>query len=465
MGLEFLIKDKTTHYTAMKNKCDMIRNMKAPKSVKECRTFCGMVNFLSTFCKNLRQLLIPIYELTKKHTRFQWTDKHQKAFEDIKQLLVKPPILRMVSGSGFFCLESDTSRSAAGGTLYQWQDNEWVLVGYHSKRLPDAVHNYGVTELELTGLLTNIHGFEQKLTNNYFEAIVDHKAIDYLKKSKHESMSTRLATLLGRLMKYTFNLKYLEGNKLKVSDALSRLYIEEKHKINDVIPLNFLLHFTDHQFLKQYTHLANRLYVHKQIKKVARSQSNYDRKAKNKPITRYEVPVIERKTRQQPPGVPNTAQLPINDHDLKHDPQPAVDKAIAIFKIGNQNLLEQDVIINSPLTIKQDQIEKQVVNTIRDIPDEMYMPPHLLIEPQDKLSVFRKHIPKQQEIDALLQDLRERVLHNLIVNLDTKDLAESYTTSLRYKDIYNYIADGWLVGNVNTQKKIAGEAENYIIIN
>ena len=164
--------------------------MKAPKSVKECRTFCGMVNFLSTFCKNLQQLLIPIYKLTKKHACFVWTDKHQKTFEDIKQLLVKPPVLRMVSGNGFFRLESDTSRTAAGATLYQWQNNEWVLVGYHSKCLPDAVCNYGVTELELTGLLANIHGFEQKLNNNYFEAIVDHKAIDYLIKSKHEPTST-----------------------------------------------------------------------------------------------------------------------------------------------------------------------------------------------------------------------------------------------------------------------------------
>ena len=93
MGLEFLIKDGTAHYTAMRDKCDAIRNMKAPKSVKECRTFCGMVNFLSTFCKNLRQLSIPIYELTKKHARFTWTDKHQKAFDEIKQLLVKPPVL------------------------------------------------------------------------------------------------------------------------------------------------------------------------------------------------------------------------------------------------------------------------------------------------------------------------------------------------------------------------------------
>ena len=53
MGLEFLIKDGTAHYTAMRDKCDAIHNMKALKSVKECRTFCGMVNFLSIFCKNL----------------------------------------------------------------------------------------------------------------------------------------------------------------------------------------------------------------------------------------------------------------------------------------------------------------------------------------------------------------------------------------------------------------------------
>ena len=95
--------------------------------------------------------------------------------------------------------------------------------------------------------------------------------------------------------------------------------------------------------------------------------------------------------------------------------------------------------IDKPLTIKQDQESKQVINTIREPPPEMYMLPHLLIAPQDKLSLFRKHIPKQKEIDALLKDLRKRVLHNLMVNLDTKDLIEHYSTSLRYRNIYNYV--------------------------
>ena len=121
--------------------------------------------------------------------------------------------------------------------------------------------------------------------------------------------------------------------------------------------------------------------------------------------------------------------------------------------------------IDKPLTIRQDQEEKQVINTIQEVSPEMYTPPHLLIAPQDKLSLFRKHIPKQQEINTLLKNLCKWVLHNLMVNLDTKDLIESYTVSLRYREIYNYIADGRLPGNAITQKKVAGEATNYIIVN
>ena len=403
----------------------------------------------------MQQLLIPIYELTKEHTCFAWTDKHQTAFEKIKQLLVKPPVLQMVSENGFFHLESGTSRTAAGATLYQWQNNEWVLVGYHSKRLPDAVQNYGVTELELTGLLTNIHGFEQKLNNNYFEAIVDHKAIDYLIKSKHEPTSTWLVTLLDCLNRYTFDLKYMEGSKLKASDALSRLYSEEKHKISDVIPLNFLLHFTDYQFYKEYDHFAGKLYAHKKAKLAPKGRHSYDRQAKHKTIERYEIPKTTNKSN------PATAVAKINECQYVN----ALQEVLITALTSNENPLKKLEVIDKPLTIKQDQEEKQVVNTICEVPPEMYTPTHLVIPPQDKLSLFRKHIPKQQEIDALLKNLCKCILHNLMVNLDTKDLIEHYTKSLRYRNIFNYIADGRLPGNAIIQKKIAGKAANYVVVN
>ena len=95
-------------------------------------------------------------------------------------------------------------------------------------------------------------------------------------KSKHEPTSTRLITLLDKLKKYTFDLKYMEGSKLKVSDALSRLYSEEKHKISDVIPLNFLLHFTDHKINTECDQLAVKLYAHKRLPITNKGRTKYD---------------------------------------------------------------------------------------------------------------------------------------------------------------------------------------------
>ena len=165
---------------------------------------------------------------------------------------------------GLFQLKSDTSREGVGGTLLQKQGDEWVVIGYHSKRLPKSAKNFGVTELELTGLLVNIHGFMQLLHNRYFEVLVDHKDIKYMIKRKTESPTTRLKTLLLKLSEYTIELKYQKGSKVHTSDALSQLHnftdIPDK---KDVIPLNFLQHFTPNYIEHSYYHLVENLYAHK----------------------------------------------------------------------------------------------------------------------------------------------------------------------------------------------------------
>ena len=53
MGLEFQIKDSKVCYTPLKDKCEAIRNLEFPKTLKQTRAFCGMVNFLSSFLPNL----------------------------------------------------------------------------------------------------------------------------------------------------------------------------------------------------------------------------------------------------------------------------------------------------------------------------------------------------------------------------------------------------------------------------
>ena len=264
MGLEFQVDDDKVCYTPLKDKCEAIRNLDSPKTLKQTRAFCGMVNFLSSFLPDLRRLLIPIYDLQKKLKKFKWTDKAEKAFNDIKKLLVNPPVLKAPTPDGLFRLESDTSREGVGGTLLQNQGNEWVVIGYHSKRLPPSAKNFGITELELTGLLVNIHGFMQLLCNRYFEVLVDHKAIEYMIKSKTESPTMRLKTLLLKLSEYTIDLKYQKGSEMHTSDALSQLQnIADTPDNKDVIPLNFLQHLTPNYIEHTYSHLVDNFYVHK----------------------------------------------------------------------------------------------------------------------------------------------------------------------------------------------------------
>ena len=129
----------------------------------------------------------------------------EKALNDIKELLISPPVLKAPMPDCFFHLESDTSQEGVGGTLLQKQGNEWVVIGYLSKRLPQSAKNFGITNLELTGFLVNIHGFMQLSCNRYFEVLVNHKAIEYMIKSKTESPTTRLKTLLLKLTEYTID--------------------------------------------------------------------------------------------------------------------------------------------------------------------------------------------------------------------------------------------------------------------
>ena len=53
MGLEFQIQGDKICFTPLKDRCDAIRNLESPKTLRQTRAFCEMVNFLSSFLPNL----------------------------------------------------------------------------------------------------------------------------------------------------------------------------------------------------------------------------------------------------------------------------------------------------------------------------------------------------------------------------------------------------------------------------
>ena len=238
-GSKILIHQGKPSFTPMKDKCDAIRHLEPPKTVRDCRKFCGIVNFLATFLKNLQKILIPIYNLTRKNTKFLWTEECQTAFDRIKSLLSCPPVLRMPDMVGMFRLMSDTSILAAGAALYQYQGSAFYIVGYNSKKLPKAVQNYSVTELELFGLVLNIYAFRQLLTNVYFEFFCDHSAIVQILNGKQKLPTRRIQRLIEHLLPFNFSVQYLPGEKMHIADILSRLAGKDLEPSDQLIPISF----------------------------------------------------------------------------------------------------------------------------------------------------------------------------------------------------------------------------------
>ena len=174
MGNTIFIKDKRVCMKPLHCQLEAIQKIKPPTMAKECKSFAGMVNFVSIFCPEVQKILKPIYDLTRKGKQFVWGVEQHSAFKEIKQRLQKPPVLHMPDKIGRFQLYSDTSKNATGSALYQIQNEKPKLVTYASKRLPEAVCNYSITELEMCGFAINIASFAYMLRKVDLDAVVDH---------------------------------------------------------------------------------------------------------------------------------------------------------------------------------------------------------------------------------------------------------------------------------------------------
>ena len=230
MGNEFVINKRTMTITPLRSRTEAISKIPTHKTAKQCKSFCGVVNYLSLFCPDLQTLLKPIVELTRKGRPFVWGQEQERAFKEVKLRLTNPPVLHLPKAEGRFILYSDTSVEGTGSSLWQMQEGKAKLIGYASKTLPEACSRYSVTELEMTGLLVNMNLWKNLLRNREFDAAVDHVAVTQIMKAKTEPATTRIMRLLDRLSAYSFNLYYVKGRDMILADYLS------KHRNKDIDP-------------------------------------------------------------------------------------------------------------------------------------------------------------------------------------------------------------------------------------
>ena len=118
------------------------------------------------------------------------------------------------------------------------QQGQNKLIGYVRKSLPITCVNYGITELEMTGLLVNMENWKFYIGRKDFDAAVDHRAIPYIMKSKELPTTDKIIRILQRLGRFNFHLYYVKGKDMILCDFLSRIKSDDTDPDN-LIPIAF----------------------------------------------------------------------------------------------------------------------------------------------------------------------------------------------------------------------------------
>ena len=326
--------------------------LEPPKMPKGCRSFAGMVNFLSMFCPKLKKLLKPIYDLTRKGRHFIWGKEQQEAFEEIKRRLVRAPVLHMPNHKGRFHLYSDTSKFTAGSALYQIENCKPKLTAYVSKRLPEAVGSYLITKLELCGLAINIASFSHLLKRVHFDAIVNHLALTHIIKSKAEPATTRIKRLLELISSYSFNLYYMKGKDIILSDFLSR-QMHDTSNPHKIIPISFNMYNTLYETYYRIE-MMNKYLVqtHSQMKAAGINLPEVHGTRKtlitSMPLEKQNPQIQGKQVDKNRPKLGRSrAGMP-----CKH-PQPVADTLVSINKLPKIPIIQKDTKVSMDFPVPQ----------------------------------------------------------------------------------------------------------------
>jgi hypothetical protein len=159
-------------------KIDKVKNFPVPTNLTQLRAALGLFSYYRKFIKDFSKIAKPMLLLLKKDAPFNWNEKQQNAFERLKEMLVKAPILSYPDFNKSFIIYTDASGIGLGAVLSQIKEDEKEhVIAYASRSLNPAEKNYSVTDQECLAVVWAIKHFQHYLGLKPFTIITDHSAL------------------------------------------------------------------------------------------------------------------------------------------------------------------------------------------------------------------------------------------------------------------------------------------------
>ena len=212
-------------------KLEAVRKMPPPTTPKEVRQFLGLVGYYRKFVPKFADIARPLTNLTKLDVPYEWTNRCQEAFEFLKQMLLKEPILKYPDPSKPYTLFTDASKFAWACVLTQEYEHEFD--GKKRKILHPITY--------MSGLFKGSQVNWATLTKEAYAIYVSVKKLDHYIQDAEVTLRSDHLPLKSFLQKNTMNTKvnnwaiditsrcrniqfeYIKGIKNTLADTMSRL--------------------------------------------------------------------------------------------------------------------------------------------------------------------------------------------------------------------------------------------------
>ena len=203
-------------------KTEKILNLTRPKTKKDVRKICGLINYYRKFIPFFSHKIAPLTSLLKKENPNQivWNEDCEIAFEEIKHALASDPILAIPDLNKEFIVRADASSKAIGAVLLQKHNDILKPCYYISRKLLERECNYPIIEKECLAIVFALHHFSKYLLINSFIIQSDHKPLTFLKMNK--TKNARLLRYALSLQPFAFKVEPIKGTENCISDILSR---------------------------------------------------------------------------------------------------------------------------------------------------------------------------------------------------------------------------------------------------
>ncbi|WRX28306.1 hypothetical protein QQP08_020793 [Theobroma cacao] len=76
-------------------KVEAVEKWPRPTSVIEIRSFLGLASYYHRFVRDFSKIVAPLTKLTRKDTKFEWSDAYENSFEKLKACLTTAPVLSL----------------------------------------------------------------------------------------------------------------------------------------------------------------------------------------------------------------------------------------------------------------------------------------------------------------------------------------------------------------------------------